>query len=183
MFDIKWIRDNPAAFDAGLARRGLAPQSADVLKLDEERRAIVTKLQEAQSRRNAASKEIGKAKAAKDNATADKLIAEVASIKDDIAAGEDEEREIDRAIEAKLSVIPNIPLDDVPDGKDEKGNKEIRKVGEPRKLAHTNKPKEHFEIGEALGLMDFEAAGKVSGARFVYLKGQLARLLPQAPRL
>ena len=175
MFDIKWIRDNPAAFDAGLARRGLAPQSADVLKLDEERRAIVTKLQEAQSRRNAVSKDIGKAKAAKDTATADKLMAEVATLKDAIAAGEESERAVDTKIQKILEVIPNIPLDDVPDGKDEKGNKQVRQVGEPPKLA-TNKPKEHFEIGEALGLMDFEAAGKVSGARFVYLKGQLARL-------
>jgi seryl-tRNA synthetase len=176
MFDIKWIRDTPAAFDAGLARRGLAPQSAEILKLDEERRAIVTKLQEAQSRRNAASKDIGKAKAAKDNATADKLMAEVATLKDAIASGEESERALDKSISDKLSVIPNIPLDEVPDGTDEKGNKQVRQVGEPRKLAHTNKPKEHFEIGEALGLMDFEAAGKVSGARFVYLKGQLARL-------
>ncbi len=176
MHDIKWIRDNPAAFDAGLARRGLAPLSPELLKLDEERRAIVTGLQEAQSRRNAASKDIGKAKAAKDNATADKLMAEVAAIKDTIAAGEEQEREVDAKIQKILEVVPNIPLPDVPDGKDEHGNKEVRKVGTPPKLTHTNKPKQHFEIGEALKLMDFETAGKVSGARFVFLKGQLARL-------
>ncbi len=176
MHDIKWIRDNPAAFDAGLARRGLPPGSADVLKLDEERRAVVTKLQDAQGRRNAASKDIGKAKAAKDNATADKLMAEVAALKEAIASGEEQERALDKALTDKLSVIPNLPLAEVPDGADEKGNKEVRRVGEPPKFSWTNSPKQHFEIGEALGLMDFETAGKVSGARFVYLKGQLARL-------
>ena len=175
MHDIKGIRDNPAAFDAGLARRGLPPQSPELLKLDSERRAIVTQLQEAQSRRNAASKDIGKAKAAKDNATADKLMAEVAALKETIAAGEAKERALDKSLVDALSVIPNIPLADVPDGKDEHANKEVRRVGEPPKLA-TNKPKQHFEIGEALKLMDFETAGKVSGARFVFLKGQLARL-------
>jgi seryl-tRNA synthetase len=176
MFDIKWIRDNPAAFDAGLARRGLAPLSPELLKLDEERRAIVTTLQEAQSRRNAASKDIGKAKAAKDTATSDKLMAEVAAIKETIAAGEEKERTLDKALADMLSVIPNIPLPDVPDGKDEHGNKQVRQVGTPPKLNHTNKPKQHFEIGEALKLMDFETAGRISGARFVFLKGQLARL-------
>ena len=176
MFDIKWIRDNPAAFDAGLARRGLAPLSPELLKLDEERRAIVTQLQEAQSRRNAASKDIGKAKAAKDTVAADRLMAEVATLKETIAAGEEQERALDKALIDKLSVIPNIPLAEVPDGKDEHGNKEVRKFGEPPKFAWTNTPKQHFEIGEALGLMDFEAAGKISGARFVYLKGALARM-------
>ncbi len=175
MHDIKWIRDNPAAFDAGLARRGLSPLSPELLQLDEERRAIVTQLQVAQSRRNAASKDIGKAKSAKDSATADKLMAEVAAIKETIAVGEEKERTLDKALADKLSVIPNIPLPDVPDGKDEHANKEVRKVGKPPLLA-TNKPKQHFEIGEALKLMDFETAGKVSGARFVFLKGQLARL-------
>ena len=175
MFDIKWIRDNPAAFDAGLARRGLDPLSAGLLALDEERRALVTKLQEAQGKRNAASKEIGKAKAAKDDATAARLMEEVAAAKLIIAAGEEDERRLDKALTDQLSVIPNIPLAEVPDGADEKGNVEVRRVGEPPRLA-TNKPKQHFEIGEALRLMDFETAGKVSGARFVYLKGKLARL-------
>ncbi|KAB2941253.1 MAG: serine--tRNA ligase [Hyphomicrobium sp.] len=174
MFDIKWIRDNPAAFDAGLKKRGLPPQAAELIALDEARRAHVTKLQEAQARRNAASKEIGKAKAAKDEATAEALMAEVAMLKDTLAKGEDAERELDAKLRDALSVIPNLPLDDVPLGKDEKDNVEVRRVGEPSKLDF--KPKQHFDIGEGLGLMDFATAAKISGARFVVLKGALARL-------
>ncbi len=174
MFDIKAIRDNPTAFDAGLKRRGLEPMSAAILDLDETRRAHVTKLQEAQARRNAASKEIGAAKKAKDEATAATLMAEVNALKDQLANGEAEEKRLDKAIEDALAVIPNLPRDDVPDGADETGNVEVRRWGEPGKFAF--KPKQHFEIGEALGLMDFESAAKVSGARFVFLKGQLARL-------
>ncbi len=176
MFDIKALRDNPAVFDAGLKRRGLEPLSAKLLALDEARRAHVTKLQEAQARRNTASKEIGKAKAAKDEATAAKLMAEVASLKDFLTSGEETEKKLTAELEVELAVIPNLPRDDVPDGADETGNKEVRRVGEPTKFAFTNKPKQHFEIGEALGMMDFETAAKVSGARFVFLKGQLARL-------
>ena len=174
MFDIKWIRDNPAAFDAGLKKRGLAPLSAELIALDEARRGHVTKLQEAQARRNAASKEIGAAKAAKDDAKASALMAEVAALKDQLAKGEEAERELDGKLRDALSVIPNLPLDDVPLGKDEKDNKEVRKVGAPPKFEF--KPKQHFEIGEALGLMDFATAAKISGARFVVLKGALARL-------
>ncbi len=174
MFDIKAIRDNPAAFDEGLKRRGLAPQSAEILALDEKRRLHVTKLQEAQARRNAASKEIGKAKAQKDEATAAALMAEVASLKDFLASGEAEERRLTEEMEKALAVIPNIPREDVPLGSDETGNKEVRRWSEPTKLAFA--PKQHFELGEALGMMDFETAAKVSGARFVFLKGQLARL-------
>jgi seryl-tRNA synthetase len=174
VFDIKWIRDNAAAFDGGLARRGLGPQSAALIALDDKRRICLTALQEAQARRNAASKEIGKAKASKDEAAATKLMAEVAALKDDIAKGEDDERRIDAEIEAALAVIPNLPRDDVPDGKDEHDNVEVRKVGTPATFDFA--PKQHFDIGEALGLMDFETAGKVSGARFVFLKGALARL-------
>ncbi len=174
MFDIKWIRDNAEAFDAGLKNRGLEPQSAALIKVDEERRANLVKLQEAQARRNAASKEIGKAKGAKDEALASKLMAEVAELKDVIATGEEEERRLDKVLQDALSVIPNSPRDDVPVGKDETGNTEVRRVGEPRKFNFA--PKQHFEIGEGLGLMDFETAGKVSGARFVFLKGALARL-------
>ncbi|MEZ5910364.1 MAG: serine--tRNA ligase [Hyphomicrobiaceae bacterium] len=176
MFDIKWIRENPQDFDRGLARRGLAPLAARLMEMDDERRRHVTRLQEAQARRNAASKEIGKAKAAKDEATAQKLMAEVAGLKDELAAGEAREKELVRALEAELAVIPNLPRDDVPDGKDEKDNTEVRRWGEPRKFEPTDKPAQHFEIGEALGLMDFETAAKVSGARFVFLKGGLARL-------
>ncbi|MGE5509717.1 MAG: serine--tRNA ligase [Bacteroidota bacterium] len=180
MFDIRWIRENAAAFDAGLTRRGIEPGgevkfAADLIALDEARRKVVTRLQEAQARRNAASKEIGKAKAAKDEATAQKLMAEVAALKDELEAGEKEQRQRDEELRAALSVIPNIPLDEVPEGKDEHDNKLVRKVGEPPKLA-TNRPLQHFEIGEALGLMDFETAAKLSGARFVVLKGALARL-------
>ncbi len=176
MFDIKAIRDNPAAFDDALRRRGLDGEfsAAAILALDEERRAHVTRLQDAQARRNAASKEIGAAKKAGDNATADALMAEVATLKDVLAAGEARERELTAEVEAALAVIPNAPLADVPLGKDETGNVEVRRWGGPAML--TFKPKQHFELGEALGLMDFETAGKVSGARFVYLKGALARM-------
>jgi seryl-tRNA synthetase len=181
VFDIKWIRENPQAFDAGLKRRGIAPSgdvkfSAELIALDEGRRTVITRLQEYQARRNAASKEIGKAKAAKDEAKAAALMAEVAALKDELAKGEDEQRAADKALHDALSVIPNLPLEEVPDGADEKGNKEVRRVGEPPKLAGINKPLQHFEIGERLGLMDFETAAKLSGARFVVLKGMMARL-------
>lgn len=174
MFDIKWIRDNAAAFDAGLANRGLAAQSASLIKIDEERRANLVKLQEAQARRNAASKDIGKAKASKDEAAASKLMAEVAELKDVIAKGEEEERRLDGVLTDALAVIPNLPRDDVPVGADEHGNKEVRRVGTPKKFDFA--PKQHFELGEALGLMDFETAGRISGTRFVLLKGALSRL-------
>jgi seryl-tRNA synthetase len=181
VFDIKWIRDNPEAFDAGLKRRGIAPGgevkfAAELIALDEGRRKVITRLQEAQASRNTASKEIGKAKAAKDEAKAQALMAEVAALKDALAKGEEEQKARDKELHDALSVIPNLPLDEVPDGADEKGNKEVRRVGQPPKLAWTNKPLQHFEIGEALGLMDFETAAKLSGARFVVLKGMMARL-------
>ena len=174
MFDIKLIRDNPEAFDTGLAKRGLAPLSAQLIELDETRRRHLTKLQDAQSRRNAASKEIGKAKAQKDEARAAELMREVSDLKEVIQAGEEEERRIDAQLTAALAEIPNQPLDDVPTGADEAGNVEVRRVGEPRDFDFP--PKQHFDLGEALGLMDFEAAQKISGARFVVLKGPLARL-------
>jgi seryl-tRNA synthetase len=186
VFDIKWIRDNPDAFDAGLNKRRIQrtadPKPGDVLfadqllALDETRRRIVTRLQEAQARRNAASKEIGKAKGAKDEAKAAALMAEVAALKETMAKGEEEQRAADKALHDALSVIPNIPREDVPEGKDEHGNVEQRKAGAPPKLVGVNKPLQHFEIGERLGLMDFETAAKLSGARFVVLKGALARM-------
>jgi seryl-tRNA synthetase len=181
MFDIKWIRDNAEAFDAGLKKRGISPGgdvklSSELIALDEARRAVITRLQDKQARRNAASREIGKAKAAKDEAKAAALMAEVVALKDELAKGEEDERAADKALHDALSGIPNVPLDEVPVGKDEHDNKEVRKVGRPPKLGWTNKPKEHYEIGEALGLMDFETAAKLSGSRFVVLKGQLARL-------
>ncbi len=181
MFDIRWIRDNPEAFDAGLRKRGLAPGgevkfAAELIALDEARRRIVTRLQEAQARRNAASKEIGAAKKVKDEARAAALMAEVNALKETLAKGEEEQRVADKALTDALSVIPNLPRDEVPVGKDERDNREVRRVGEPPKLAWTNSPRQHFEIGEALGLMDFETAARLSGSRFVVLKGQLAKL-------
>ena len=174
VFDIKWIRDNPDAFDAALAKRGLDPLAARLLEIDDARRRHLTALQEAQARRNAASKEIGKAKAAKDEALASRLMSEVAELKQVIQDGEEQERELDRGLEQALAVIPNMPHDDVPLGKDEKDNKEVRRVGSVPTFDFA--PRQHFEIGEALGLMDFEAAAKLSGARFVVLKGALSRL-------
>jgi seryl-tRNA synthetase len=174
MFDPKWIRDHPDVLDKGLARRGAVPASKNLLAIDEKRREVIGKLQVLQEKRNAVSKEVGEAKKAKDEARAAKLMAEVAALKNDVPALEERQREIDKEFEDALAQIPNIPFDDVPDGKDEKDNVELRRVGEAPKLPF--KPKLHFEIGEALGLMDFEAAAKLSGARFVVLKGALARL-------
>ncbi|NJM30866.1 MAG: serine--tRNA ligase [Rhizobiales bacterium] len=174
MHDIKAIRDNPEAFDKALTRRGLAPQAAELLKHDEARRTHLQKLQDAQSRRNSLSKEIGDAMKSGDKARAETLKAEVASLKDFIGSGEEDERKLTQALNDALAVIPNLPLDEVPDGADEKSNVEVRRWGEPRKFDFA--PREHFDIGEWLGLMDFEVAAKMSGARFVVLKGQLARL-------
>jgi seryl-tRNA synthetase len=175
MHDLKWIREHPEDFDKGLARRGLEPASVAILKLDEERRANTTALQEMQARRNAASKEIGNAKGkGGDPAKAEALMAEVAALKDKIAAGEERERKLDEELRNFLAGIPNIPAADVPDGKNEHDNIEVRKWGKPRNFNF--EPKQHFEIGEVLGMMDFEAAAKISGARFTVLKGPLARL-------
>jgi len=174
MYDIKWIRENPEAFDRGLKRRGLAPLSGKLIKLDETRRALITKLEQAQARRNAASKEIGQAKAKKDEATAQKLMAEVAAFKTDIPALEAREKEASATLEKELAQIPNLPLDDVPDGVDENGNVERHQFGARRNYAF--KPKQHFELGETLGMMNFELAAKLSGARFVVLQKGLARM-------
>ncbi|MEX6507742.1 serine--tRNA ligase [Jiella sp. M17.18] len=174
MLDIKWIRDNPGRLDEALRKRGAAPAAIDLIKLDEARRDHLKRLQELQSRRNDASKEIGKAKGSGDNARAEALIAEVAEIKADIQAGEETERRIDAELEDALARLPNVPLDDVPEGPDETANVEVRRVGTPPDFGFA--PKEHYELGEALGLMDFEQAGKISGARFTILRGQLARL-------
>ncbi|ORE98248.1 serine--tRNA ligase [Aurantimonas sp. 22II-16-19i] len=173
MLDIKWIRDNPAKFDAALAKRGAPAAAMDIIKLDERRRDHLKILQDLQNRRNEASKEIGKAKGSGDNARADALIEEVGTLKAEIQEGEETERRIDADLEDVLARIPNVPLDDVPVGEDEAGNVEIRRVGEPPRM---NDAKEHFELGEALGMMEFEQAAKISGARFTILKGQLARL-------
>jgi seryl-tRNA synthetase len=176
VLDIKWIRENQEAFVEGLESRGLEkPQELlnRLLSLDEERRGTIQKLQTLQARRNAASKEVGQAKAAKDEARAVKLMDEVAEIKGAIQLDELTVAHHDADLRYELERIPNLPLDDVPVG-DESANTEIRKVGTPPKFAF--QPKQHFELGEALGLMDFETAAKLSGSRFVVLKGGLARL-------
>src|SRR5258706_12529309 len=173
MHDIKLIRDDPVAFDAGLRRRGVEPLSADILKRDAELRAVLTKLQQAQARRNEASKLIGQAKAKKDEAQAQSLMAEVAGLKEQIQKGEEEERRIKEQLDKKLAEIPNLPAADVPVGADEGANVELRVWGE--RPGANFKPKEHYELGESLGQMDFEAAARMSGARFVVLKSGLAR--------
>ena len=178
MLDIKWIRDNPEVLAAALEKRGTSSAEAravvdDVIAKDEARRAHILKLEEAQARRNAASKEIGKAKAQKDEATAGKLMAEVAELKTFLAEAEAKGREFDKALKDALATIPNLPADDVPVGADEHANVQYRLWGTKPGI---NDAKEHYELGEALGGMDFEAAAKLSGARFVVLKGQLARM-------
>ncbi len=174
MLDIKWIRENPEALDAALNKRGASAVSSDVLALDEARRQHIAKVQEAQERRNAASKEIGKAMGEKDMATADRLKAEVAELKTFLTEAEEEERRLEKALNDVLSGLPNVPYDSVPVGKDENDNVETRRVGNIRNYGF--EPKEHFELGEALGLMDFERATRMSGSRFTVLKGALARL-------
>jgi len=174
MYDIKWIRENPDAFDRGLKRRGQELLSGKLIKLDETRRALITNLEQAQARRNAASKEIGQAKAKKDEVTAQKLMAEMAELKTSIPAMEAEEKQAVSALDTELAQIPNVPLDEVPDGVDETGNAEHHQSGKKRNFAF--KPKQHFELGEALGMMDFELAAKLSGARFVVLQKGLARM-------
>ena len=176
MHDIKAIRDNQKAFDEGLARRGLPPRAESLIALDEKRRAAILDLQRAQERRNAVSKEIGAAMARKDSDAANDLKAEVAGLKAMMPELEDAEREANAALDDALAQIPNLPFDDVPDGKDENDNVEVRRHGEVPRFPNSFQPKEHFEIGEALGLMDFNTAAKLSGARFVVLKGALARL-------
>jgi len=174
MHDIKWIRENPDAFDRALGRRGLPGEAKRLVAMDERRRAVITKLEHAQARRNAASKEIGEAKKKKDEAKSQALMAEVAELKSAIPALEAEEKVVSGELEAALAQVPNLPLDEVPDGKDANDNVEHHKFGAKRAYGFT--PKQHFDLGEALGFMDFETAAKLSGARFVVLKKGLARL-------
>src|SRR5215467_9263858 len=174
MHDIRQIRDNPGAFDEGLKKRGLGPMSRDVLARDADLRALLVRLQTAQARRNEASKLIGQAKAKKDEAQAQALMAEVAGLKDEIQKGEEEERRLQAALNDFLATVPNLPAADVPVGPDESANVEIRRWGVMPDMSF--KPMEHFELGEGLGQMDFEAAARMSGARFVVLKNGLARL-------
>jgi seryl-tRNA synthetase len=173
MHDIRFIRENPAAFDAGLGRRGLAASSADILALDERSRAIKTELQQGQARRNEASKAIGAAMAAKDMEKAETLKAEVAALKESMPALENEDREVSEKLHALLAAIPNLPAADVPEGADEADNVEVSRWGEPR--AFDFAPQDHADFGPALGL-DFEGAAALSGARFAALRGQMARL-------
>ncbi|KOF22525.1 serine--tRNA ligase [Ensifer adhaerens] len=174
MLDIKWIRDNADVLDAALAKRGAEPSSASLIAIDERRRAILQSLQDMQSRRNTASKDIGAAMAQKNNELAEKLKAEVAELKNSMPALEEESRQVEVELNDALSRLPNIPLEDVPVGSDEAGNVVTRVIG--AKPTWNHQPREHFEIGEALGLMDFEGAARIAGSRFTILKGQLARL-------
>ena len=174
MLDIRWIRENAEAFDAALAKRGAEPLSQSLIALDEKRRSVIQSVQNMQSRRNAASKEIGAAMAQKNSELAEKLKAEVADIKVSLPAAEEEERTLTAELNDALSRIPNIPLEDVPVGKDEHDNVVKHLWGS--KPTWNHQPKEHFEIGEALGYMDFERAAKLSGSRFTVLTAQLARL-------
>ena len=181
MHDIKLIRDDQLAFRADLLRRKPDEAAADALlarliELDDARRSAIARAQALQERRNAASKEIGAAMKAKDSALAEKLKQEVAELKSGMGAIEAEEKAAIQALESELAAIPNRPLPEVPQGADEAENVELRRIGEKPVFPQDFKPKEHFEIGEALGLMDFEAASRLSGARFVVLKGKLARL-------
>jgi seryl-tRNA synthetase len=174
MHDIKSIRDDPAAFDAGLKRRGLEPLSSSLLAIDEKRRAAIQKSEQAQARRNSASKEIGDAKKAKDDARAARLMAEVAELKTTMPQLELAAKAADEELARELAAIPNLPLDEVPDGTDEHGNVQRHVFGAVRNYGFAPKP--HDDLGGALGFMDFEAAAKLSGARFVVLKKGLARL-------
>ena len=173
MHDLRFIRENPQAFDAGLSARGGVPTAARILDLDDRRRALTTRLQEALSRRNEASKAIGAAMGKGDTATAETLKSEVAALKTSLPALEDEERALGEQLDALLAALPNLPAEDVPQGADESENQEISRWGEPRDFAFA--PKEHADLGPALGL-DFESAAAMSGARFAFLRGQMARL-------
>jgi len=177
MYDIRWIRENQAAFDTGLANRNAAPLAQVLLAIDDRRRAAIQTAQASQERRNALSKEIGQAMAAKDQARADALKSEVAALKDALAEAEKQEKAAIAELDQQLAAIPNTPLESVPVGADEHGNVEQRRVGTPRTAETMGfAPKQHFEIGEALGGMDFETAAKLSGARFVVNRGGIARL-------
>jgi seryl-tRNA synthetase len=186
MLDINWIKANPEAFDRALAGRKNVPfRSAELLALDEQRRTVIASVEDAQAKRNALSKQIGQAKAQKDEAKAQALMDEVAHLKDVVQNGEAARKDAEDKLRNALSIIPNLPLEEVPVGEDESdnveyfgrnGSPETAAKDRPKKPTYSFAPKEHFETGEALGMMDFEVAAKLSGARFVVLKSQLARL-------
>ena len=174
MHDIKWIRDHKEEFDRGLMRRGLPPHADKLLAIDERRRAAIQKAEAALARRNVASREIGAAKKSNEEAAAQALVAEVARLKAEIPALEAEEKKLSKKLDDALAQIPNLPLEDVPDGKEAADNVEHHRFGTKRDYGFA--PQQHFDLGEALRQMDFETAAKLSGARFVVLKGALARL-------
>lgn len=173
MHDIRLIRENPEAFDAALARRGVEPVAESLLALDAKRRAVTTQMQEAQSRRNDASKAIGQAMAQGDKDKAEALKAEVAELKQTLPALEEEDRALAAELQDALARLPNLPADDVPAGEDESANVELSQWGKRREFAFA--PKEHADLGPALG-MDFETGANISGARFTFLRGAMARL-------
>jgi seryl-tRNA synthetase len=173
MHDLKYIRENPQDFDAALIRRGAAPVAASVLALDENRRALLTEMQNAQARRNEASKAIGAAMGKGDMATAEALKAEVATLKDTLPALEEQERAAGEELDTLLAGLPNLPADDTPDGADETENVEIARWGTPRSFEF--EPRDHADLGPVLGL-DFETGVAISGARFTFMRGQMARL-------
>ncbi|MEM6464090.1 MAG: serine--tRNA ligase [Pseudomonadota bacterium] len=174
MLDIKWIRENATALDEALGKRGSDPVSADLIRLDEDRRRHIQSLQDMQARRNVASKEIGAAMGRNEPEAAEKLKTEVAELKGALNQADETVRDLDGQLEQALAAIPNIPMDDVPQGSDESDNALVRTKG--AKPGWNHQPKEHFEIGEALGMMDFGAASRIAGSRFVVLRSQLARL-------
>jgi seryl-tRNA synthetase len=174
MHDIRWIREHRQEFDRGLARRGLPPEADKLLAIDERRRAAIQKAEAALARRNAASKEIGAAKKSNEEGAAQALMAEVARLKSEIPALEDEAKKLSEELDKALAWIPNLPLDEVPDGADASGNVEHHRFG--AKHNYGFEPQQHFDLGEGLGQMDFETAAKLSGARFVVLKKALARM-------
>lgn len=174
MHDMRWIRENADAFDRAMEARSHEARAADLITLNDQRLSVQSRMQEAQAERNTTAKQIGKAKAAGDEDEAQRLMQATSDLKARVQALEEEARNVDAAVQDALAGIPNIPHDDVPVGRDEDDNVVIRTIGEPRQFDF--EPKEHFELGEALGLMDFEAAAKLSGSRFVVLRGALARL-------
>ncbi len=172
MFDVKWIRENPEAFDTGLARRGVDPQSEIILQLDSQRRQLITVTQKLQEKRNLSSKQIGVAK--QNNLSVESLLEEVSGIKIQLHECEEKIRDIDSEMRGLLLQLPNLPSKDVPDGADDSSNLEVKRVGEPRVFDFVVRP--HFALGESLGQMEFAAASQMSGSRFVILSGQLAKL-------
>lgn len=173
MHDLKYIRENPEAFDAALKRRGAEALASQIIDIDQRRRAVLTQMQDGLARRNEASKAIGAAMGKGDTATADALKAEVAALKDSLPAIEDQERALGAELDAILAAIPNLPFDDVPQGVDETDNVEIARWGEQRSFDFI--PKDHADLGPPLGL-DFETGVAISGSRFTFLRGQMARL-------